>query len=84
MKEGQDNHLFFKRYWKISSFNLKHHHRGGQMVDAFGEYRFPAFETCYVVLTSIYEKTQGGSMLLNGCQSLNSSVSEFRNTLGIS
>lgn len=58
MMEGQDNHLFFKGYWKISSFNLKHHRSGNQMMDVFGEYRFPASETCFSVLTGICEKTQ--------------------------
>ena len=84
MMEGQDNHLFFKGYWKISSFNLKHPDRGDQMVDVFGEYRFPASETCFVVLTSLCERTPGCSTLLISFQSLSSSISEFRDVLGIS
>lgn len=80
MIEGLNNHLFFKRYWEISSFDLKHYHSGDQMVDVFGDYRFVGFETCYVVLTSICEKTPGCFMLPIRSQSLNISVSEFRNT----
>lgn len=58
MMEGQDNHLFFKAYWKINFFNLTRHHCGDQMVDVLGEHRRPALETCFIVLTSTWKKLQ--------------------------